>query len=116
MRFDTSRTEQEVFAELEVLCASAGYVHVLAQLSFRDDLIILPGQLTSEAYAASYQPERTIRTEFSTLMGLMLKHPISFDQPEPSEMYRLITQTGELLEELHACFNQPLMEGFKRAF
>lgn len=115
MRFETSRTEQEVFDDLEQLCASPGYVHVLSQLSFRDNLIVLPGQLTSEAYAASYAPERTIRTEFSTLMGLMLKHPISFDQPESGEMRRLISRTGELLEELHSCFNQPMMDGLKRA-
>lgn len=116
MRFETSRTEQEVFDDLEQLCASPGYIHVLAQLSVRDNLILLPGELTSEAYAASYAPERTIRTEFSTLMGLMMKHPISFEQPEPEEMHSLIIRTNELLEELHACFNQPMMESFKRAF
>ncbi|MDF7774261.1 SEC-C metal-binding domain-containing protein [Sphingomonas sp. AOB5] len=116
MRFETARTEQEVFDDLERLCASPGYIHVLALLSFRDNLVLHSGELTSEALAASYAPQRTIRTEFSTLLGLMLKHPIDFDLPSPTEMQRLIDCTGELLEELHACFNMPMMAALKRAF
>lgn len=115
MRFETSRTEQEVFDDLEKLCASRGYIHVLAQLSFRDNLVLHPGELTSEALAASYASQRTIRTEFSTLLGLMLKHPIDFALPAPDEVQRLIDRTGELLEELHACFNQPMMAALRRA-
>jgi hypothetical protein len=34
------RGEQEVFDELEAVCASSGYVHVLAFLSFRDNMIL----------------------------------------------------------------------------
>lgn len=116
MRFEISRTEQEVFADLERLCSSPGYIHVLSILSFRDNLILFPGHLTSEAYAASYAPERTIRTEFSTLMGLMLKHPINFEQPSQDAMSHLMGKTGELLEELHACFNRPMIDGFQHAF
>lgn len=116
MRFYTSRTEQEVFADLEQLCASAGYVHVLAALSFRDNLVLHPGELTNDALAASYAPERTIRTEFSTLLGLMLKHPIDFSTPSPDDYLRLVERTDELLQELHACLNQPMMAALKRAF
>lgn len=28
----------------------------------------------------------------------------------------MLARTGELLEELHACFNQPMLESLKRAF
>lgn len=115
MRFETSRTQQEVFDDLERLCASTGYIHVLAALSFRDNLVLLPGELTTEALSASYAPERTIRTEFSTLLGLMLKHPIDFTVPSPDNMQGLVERTGELLEELHACFNQPMMAALMQA-
>lgn len=115
MRFETSRTEQEVFADLERLCATAGYIHVLAALSARDNLVFLPEGLTSEALAASYAPQRTIRTEFSTLLGLMLKHPIDFTVPGPDKMQGLVKRTSELLEELHACFNQPMIAALMQA-
>ncbi|RHW16316.1 preprotein translocase [Sphingomonas gilva] len=116
IRLETSRTEQEVFDDLEHLCSSPGYIHVLALQSFRDNLVIHSGELTSEALAASYAPQRTIRTEFSTLLGLMLKHPIDFELPTPDKILRLIDRTGKLLEELHACFNQPMMAAIKQAF
>lgn len=109
MRFETSRSEQEIFDELEILCGSPGYVHVLAALSFRDNFVTYPGEFTAEAVAASYVGDRTVRTEFSTLMGLMLKSPIDFTKPPSAEMQRLIDRTAELLEELHAAFNMPMM-------
>jgi len=116
MRFETSRIEQEVFDDLERLCASPGYIHVLAALSLRDNLVLHPGELTSEVLSASYGPHNTIRTEFSTLLGLMLKHPIDFATPDPEAYQSLIEQTLALLEELHACLNQPMMAAIKRAF
>jgi hypothetical protein len=112
--FQTSRSEQEVFDDLDVLCGSPGYIHALAYLSLRDNLIPYDGHMTSEVMAASYAPERTVRTEFSTLMGLMLKHPIDFSLPAPLDMQALIEKTESLLKELHACFNQPMLEAFKR--
>jgi SEC-C motif/Nuclease-related domain len=113
--FDASRSEQEVFGDLDILCGSPGYIHVLAHLSLRDNLISYDGHMTSEDMAASYAPGRTIRTEFSTLMGLMLKHPIDFKVPAPAEMQILIDKTEALLNELHACLNQPMLEGLRQA-
>ena len=112
----TSRTEQEVFDELESLCSSSGYVHALAYISSRDNLIGYDSELTGEAMAASYTPDRTIRTEFSTLLGLMIKHPVDFSLPTPSIIQELIDKTHTLLNELHACLNQPMLESLKRAF
>jgi len=113
--FQTSRSEQEIFDDLDVLCGSPGYIYVLAHLSFRDNLISYDGHLTSEDMAASYAPGRTIRTEFSTLMGLLLKHPSDFGIPAPPDMQALIGKTESLLEELHACLGQPMTREFKRA-
>jgi hypothetical protein len=115
MRFETSLTEQEIFGELENLCSSPGYIHVLALLSLRDNLVACPGEMTSDALAASYASDRTVRTEFSTLLGLMLKHEIDFALPPPAEMQRLMDRTRELLDELHAAFNQPMMAALVRA-
>jgi hypothetical protein len=114
--FETSRSEQEVFDDLETLCSSPGYIHALAFISQRDNLVSYDGALTGEAMAASYAPQRTMRTEFSTLMGLMLKHPIDYSLPEPQKMQELIDQTHALLHELHICLNAPMMATFKRVF
>ncbi len=116
MQFETSRSEQEIFQDLERLCASPGYIHVLAALSFRDNFVSYPGELTGDAIEASYVEGRTVRTEFSTLLGLMLKSPIDFAKPPSAEIQRLIDRTSELLEELHAAFNMPMMAALLRGF
>jgi hypothetical protein len=109
-----SRSEQAVFDDLNLLCGSPGYIHVLAFVSYRDNMISYDGQMSNEDMAASYVPERIIRTEFSTLMGLMLKHPIDFCVPTPPDMQALIEKTEGLLGELHSCLNQPMSEAIKR--
>lgn len=116
MRFETSRTEQEIFDELEQLCASPGYIHVLAVMSLRDNLVTFAGEMTAEALTTSYAPERTVRTEYSTLIGLMIKHPIDFTWPDPKETQRLLDRTRALLGELHASFNQPMLAAVQKAF
>ena len=113
--FNASRSEQEVFDDLEVLCSSPGYIHALAYISYRDNMVSYDGRMTDEDMADSYVPERTIRTEFLTLMGLMLKHAIDFVLPAPHDMQTLIEKTEGLLKELHSCLNQPMVAGLKRA-
>jgi SEC-C motif/Nuclease-related domain len=114
--FETSRSEQEVFDDLDALCSSPGYIHVLSFISHRDNMVSFDGELTGEAMAASYAPARTMRTEFSTLMGLMLKHPIDYSLPAPQKMQELIDKTHSLLHELHLCLNVPMIATFKRVF
>jgi hypothetical protein len=104
----TARSEQAIFDALEELCASPGYIHVLAFLSLRDNMVSYRGHMTNEDMAASYAPNRTIRTEFSTLLGLMIKHPIHFGLPTPEEMGKLIQRTSDLLAELHDCLGTPM--------
>ena len=108
------RSEGEVFRDLATLCSLPGYIHVLAHISFQDNFIPYDGAMTNEDMSASYAPERTIRTEFSTLVGLMLKQPMDFTLPAPRNLQGLIEKTHVLLKELHDCLNQPMFEGIKR--
>src|SRR5262245_23926715 len=108
------RSEEEVFRDLSTLCSSPGYIHALAHISFRDNFISYDGEMTNEDMAASYAPERTIRTEFSTLVGLMLKQPMDFTLPGPRALEGLIEKTQALLKELHDCLNQPMFDGINR--
>ena len=105
----TGRSEQEVFDDLEELCASSGYIHVLALLSLRDNMVGFAGHLTGEDMAASYAPDRTVRTEFSTLLGLVLKHRLDATRPAPFDVQKLATRTRALLDELHECLGRPML-------
>ena len=109
------RSEQQIFDVLEAVCASPGYVHVLAFLSLRDNMVSFDGHLTGEDMIASYAPNRTIRSEFSTLLGLMMKHPIDFGVPAPGDMQTLIDQTHALLAELHDRLRQPMLDAIVEA-
>ena len=107
-RIVSERSEQAVFDDLEELCASPGYIHVLAFLSLRDNTVGFAGHLTSDDMAASYASDRVVRTEFSTLLGLMLKHPIDTRRPALAEWQTLIKRTRALLDELHECLGRPM--------
>jgi hypothetical protein len=70
---DTSRSEEEIFDELELLCGSPGYVHALAFLCFRDNMVGFGDALTLEDIQEMFSPDRLIRTEISTLFGLLVR-------------------------------------------
>ncbi|MEW4468428.1 SEC-C metal-binding domain-containing protein [Parasphingorhabdus sp. JC815] len=113
---ESTRSEKEIFDELESLCSSPGYIHVLAYISYRDNLVTFNGALSDDDVSNSYVKERTIRTEFSTLMGLMIKHPIDFNVPPPEETEKMIIRTEELLSELHNCLKQPMITRMAEQF
>lgn len=95
------RAEQEIFNELASLCASPGYVHVIAYLSFRDNMIPYSGDMKPENMRHLFSQTRLIRTELSTLIGLLLKKDITYDLPAPDVMKDYVSSTEALLEEMH---------------
>jgi hypothetical protein len=95
------RSEQEIFDELEGLCASPGYVHAIAFLCFRDSLIRYQGEMTSEDMKHLFSREHLVRTEISTLVGLLVKADIDYSLPAPAITQQHLARTEELLEELH---------------
>ncbi len=98
------REEQEVFADLEVVCCSHGYIHALAFLNYRDNFIALTGDaLTVDDLLPMYSHDRLIRSEMSTLAGLMVKKAVDCKVPEPSLTADYIKKSDELLAEIHMC-------------
>ncbi len=95
------RGEQEILAELAALCVRPGYVHALAHLCSRDSIITYAGVITEDDIRKMSEPSRLIRTEISTLMGLMVKVPIDWSLPDPKTVQELVKSTERLLEELH---------------
>lgn len=63
------RSEQAIFDELAQLCVSPGYVHAIAYLCFRDNMIRYSGEMKAEDMQHLFSKSRLIRTETSLLSG-----------------------------------------------
>jgi hypothetical protein len=106
------RAEQLIFDELASLCASPGYIHAIAYLCFRDNIIQYSGEMKAENMQHLFSKNRLIRTETSTLIGLMLKHEIDYTLPEPQTLQKYIDITEALLEEIHGAMTASAWAGF----
>lgn len=78
-----------------------GYVHLYADLVYRNTFVRFAEKLSAEDFHESFDEDHLIRTELTTLLGLMVKHPIDFTIPSSADQVRLGTQTLTLLHELH---------------
>lgn len=96
-----ARSEQEILAELEALCTGPGYVHAIASICFRDNMLIYTERVTEEDMRNSFGPNRLLRTEISTLLGLMLKSPIDWTLTNSAVLDEYVKSSDRLLQELH---------------
>jgi len=99
------RTEAEVFSALRELCTSQGYVHAIAYLCWRDNIIPVGEELKAEDLAKVSSPERLIRTEISTLIGLLVSGSVDFTLPSPERLQDYVERSDTLLAELHDSLN-----------
>ena len=109
----TIRSEADVFNDLKILCASPGYIHVLAYFCYRDNLVGYSETLKGEDFRESFGPNRLIRSELSTLLGLLIKDEIDYSIPKPDLFQRHVDRTEELLDELHKCLALPMTQGIQ---
>lgn len=110
MKQSEPRAEQDIFNDLAQLCAAPGFVHALSWMSLRDNYVTFDGVMDGDSLAASYSPGRTVRTEFTTLLGLLIRQPIDLSEPPPAEIQALFDRTNTLLEELHARLGRPMWD------
>ena len=104
------RKEAEVFADLTTLARSPGYVHALSLICVRDNLTFYSGKLKAADLQNLYRPERLIRTEISTLLGLLVKGQIDFTEPTVDALNDYVERTDSLLSELHKAMDGPKFE------
>jgi hypothetical protein len=104
------RNESEIFRDLESLCTSCGYSHAIAYFCFRDNMISYADGISIEDMLQSFSMERFVRTEISTLIGLMYKKEIDLSIPEPDVFQSYIDETESLLEEIHNSIAIPMMK------
>ncbi|MFJ5392940.1 SEC-C metal-binding domain-containing protein [Pectobacterium sp. CHL-2024] len=96
------KTEAEVFSELESLCTSHGFIHGLALLSCMNNITPYEGELGSKDMQHLYEKERLIRTEISTVAGLLLKSEINTNYPGRDVLSKLCEDVNASLAVLHS--------------
>lgn len=94
-------SEGDVFAELKSLCTSPGYVHALAFVCYRDNMIAYRDEMRPDDMTKLFSRERLIRTEITTLLGLLVQSNIVHTLPVPDVMQSYIDKTDALMKELH---------------
>jgi hypothetical protein len=103
LKKQTHRPEEETFKELAQLCVKPGFIHIIAYFCVRDNIIKYSGKkgMNVKDTMALFSKERLVRTEISTLIGLMLKEKIIFDLPALGEFEIMVKDAERLLKEIH---------------
>lgn len=102
------REESQIWEDLVTLTASPGYAHAIAHICHRDTFIYMKGNLQPSDMDRLFSSERLIRTELTTLIGLMAKKPLDLS-PQPFDVVNgYIERTDVLMRELHAAMSYPM--------
>lgn len=111
----TKRAESAVFADIAELCSSPGYVHALAYICHRDNFVAYDTEMKSSDMAKLFTRGRLIRTEITTLIGLVVQQNVDLTLPEPVVMQSCIDRTDALMDELHAAIGMSMFENITEA-
>ena len=95
------RTEEAIFEELGALCTQEGYIHALTIICYQNNFVSFDDALTTDVLAKIYDKENLIRSEITTLIGLMMRAPIDFSIPSVSDTHQFLARTVSILNELH---------------
>ena len=105
------REEQNIFDDLAKLCLSPGYVHALAYLCFRDNMVGYASEMKAEDMQHLFSMTRLVRTEISILMGLLIKGEVDYTLPAPEVFQEYVYKTETLLEEVHRSMSAAMFAG-----
>jgi hypothetical protein len=109
------REEFQVFEDLAALAASPGYAHAVAQMCSRDNIIYIKGRLKPSDMDRLFSRERLIRTELTTLIGLMAKNPLDLSQQPANVVEGYVQRTDILMKELHDAMTYPMFAAMSEA-
>lgn len=102
------RDETQILEDLSNLTGSPGYAHVIAHISHRDNLIKIKGKLKPSDMDRLFSRERLIRTELTTLIGLMAKKPLNLSLQQTDVLEGYVKRTDTLMHELHEAMSYPM--------
>ena len=97
----THSSEAEVFEDLATLTAQPGYVHAMAGICYRDNLVSFQGEHKPSDLEHLFDRKRLNRNEITTLLGLMLRHPLDLTEIDEATLRSYASRTDELMSELH---------------
>ena len=110
------REEARIFDDLYQLAVSPGYVYAIAQICHRHNVIHITGKLKSSDMDRLFSRERLIRTELTTLIGLMVKKPLDLSLQQPDVIEDYVKRTDALMHELHEAMSYPMFAAISEAF
>jgi SEC-C motif len=102
------REESQILEDLAALAASPGYAHAVAQICHRDNVIHIQGKLKPSDMDGLFSRERLIRTELTTVIGLMAKKPLDLSLQKPDVLEGYVKRTDTLMHELHEAMSYPM--------
>lgn len=102
------REESQILEDLAALAASPGYIHAIAYICHRDNIILVKGNLQPSDMNRLFSRERLIRTEITTLIGLMVKAPLDLSQQPMNMIEGYVERTDALMQELHDAMSFPM--------
>lgn len=105
-----ARSENQIFSDLKNLCACSGYIHALAQICFRDNIVAFKEEMKAEDMQKIFRKDRLIRTEVTSLLGIVVQGEIDWRFPGTDLLGEYIQRTHDLMEELHFSFGQDLYD------
>ena len=108
------REEVSIFGDLAEICARPGFIHAVAAFCMRDNVWGFDGRLKAEDVLRRRGRE-LIRSEISTLAGLMLKGSLDQTFPGPAAIQEMMDGAERLLEELHQSMIVPMHESIANA-
>lgn len=108
---NATRPEEEIFSELATLCVQPGFIHALAFICFRDNIVHYAGNMQETDMHNLFDPSRLIRTEINTLFGLMVKAEVTWELPAPEKLQHYADSSYQLLEELHSALSSEFTKG-----
>ncbi len=100
--------ESKILQDLTTLASSPGYIHAIANICHRDNVIHINGKLKPSDMDRLFSRERLIRTELTTLIGLMVKKPLDLSQQPIDVIEAYIARTDALMQELHNTMSFPM--------
>ena len=106
------RSELEIFKDLKKLCTSPGYIHAFARICFKDLYHTVGVDKNYEIVESLdisklYSHDRLIRSEMSTLHGLLISEDIDYLMPSQEKFEDYICKTDLLLKEIHQAILKP---------
>ncbi|CAM2182768.1 SEC-C metal-binding domain-containing protein [Burkholderia cenocepacia] len=101
------RDEAQILEDLAVLAGSPGYVHAIAHICHRDNVIHINGKLKSADMERLFSRERLNRAELTTLIGLMAKKPFDLTPQSYEVLEDYVKRTDSLMQELHDAMSYP---------